>query len=65
MWMMHSTGRLHGPTERLLVADAGMISKIMIAAVEARSWLYILGARLRRTKLNFEMPTDLTHCFSG
>ena len=48
-----------------LVADAGMISKIMIAAVEARSWLYILGARLRRTKLNFEMPTDLTHCFSG
>lgn len=33
-----------------LVADAGMISKKMIAAVEARGWLYILGARLRRTK---------------
>ena len=32
-----------------LVADAGMISKKMIAAVEARGWLYILGARLRRT----------------
>ena len=33
-----------------LVADAGMVSKKMIAAVEARGWLYILGARLRRTK---------------
>ena len=33
-----------------LVADAGMISKKMVAAVEARGWLYILGARLRRTK---------------
>ena len=33
-----------------LVADAGMISKKMIAAVEARGWFYILGARLRRTK---------------
>ena len=33
-----------------LVADAGMISKKQIAAVEARGWLYILGARLRRTK---------------
>ena len=32
-----------------LVADAGMISKKMIAAVEARGWFYILGARLRRT----------------
>ena len=28
-----------------LVADAGMISKKMIAAVEARGWFYILGAR--------------------
>ena len=33
-----------------LVADAGMISKKMMAAVEARGWFYILGARLRRTK---------------
>ena len=33
-----------------LVADAGMISKKMIAAVEAHGWFYILGARLRRTK---------------
>ena len=33
-----------------LVADAGMISNKMIAAVEARGWFYILGARLRRTK---------------
>jgi len=32
-----------------LVADAGMMSKKMVAAVEARGWLYILGARLRRT----------------
>ena len=32
-----------------LVADAGMVSKKMIAAVEAHGWLYILGARLRRT----------------
>ena len=33
-----------------VVADAGMMSKKMVAAVEARGWLYILGARLRRTK---------------
>ena len=33
-----------------LVAESGMISKKMIAAVEARGWFYILGARLRRTK---------------
>ena len=33
-----------------LVADAGMISGDMIAAVEARGWQYILGARPRRTK---------------
>ena len=32
-----------------VVADAGMMSKKMVAAVEARGWLYILGARLRRT----------------
>ena len=53
-----SEGGLYGP-DRLgathesplcLVADAGMISKKQIAAVEARGWLFILGARLRRTK---------------
>ena len=33
-----------------LVADAGMISKKQVAAVEARGWEYILGARLRGTK---------------
>ena len=33
-----------------LVADAGMISNKQIAALEARGWLYILGARLRGTK---------------
>ena len=33
-----------------LVADAGMISKKQVAAVEARGWQYILGARLRGTK---------------
>ena len=46
-------GRLHrrfGVRRVCLVADAGMISKKMIAAVEARGWLYILGTRLRRTK---------------
>ena len=32
-----------------LVADAGMISKKMIAPFEARGWFYILDARLRRT----------------
>ena len=32
-----------------LVADAGMISKRQMAAVEARGWEYILGARLRGT----------------
>ena len=45
--------RLHsrfGVRRVCLVADAGMISKKMIAAVEARGWFYILGARLRRTK---------------
>ena len=41
---------LDGIARVCLVADAGMISKKMIAAVEARSWFYILGARLRRTK---------------
>ena len=33
-----------------LVADAGMISKKQVAAVEARGWEYILGARLRGTR---------------
>ncbi len=33
-----------------LVADAGMISRKQVAAVEARGWEYILGARLRGTK---------------
>lgn len=33
-----------------LVADAGMISKRQVAAVEARGWECILGARLRVTK---------------
>ena len=41
--------RRFGVRRVCLVADAGMISKKMIAAVEARGWLYILGARLRRT----------------
>lgn len=31
-----------------LVADAGMISRKQVAAVEARGWQYILGARPRR-----------------
>ena len=42
--------RRFGVRRVCLVADAGMISKKQIAAVEARGWLYILGARLRRTK---------------
>ena len=42
--------RRFGVRRVCLVADAGMISKKMIAAVEARGWLYILGARLRQTK---------------
>ena len=41
--------RRFGVRRVCLVADAGMISKKQIAAVEARGWLYILGARLRRT----------------
>ena len=32
-----------------LVADAGMISRKQVAAVEARGWEFILGARLRGT----------------
>ena len=32
------------------VADAGRLSNKMVAAIEARGWLYILGARPRRTK---------------
>ena len=41
--------RRFGVRRVCLVADAGMMSKKMVAAVEARGWLYILGARLRRT----------------
>ena len=33
-----------------LVADAGMISKRQVKAVEGRGWTYILGTRLRGTK---------------
>ena len=33
-----------------LVADRGMISKRTMAAIEARGWFYILGARPRATK---------------
>ena len=42
--------RRFGVRRVCLVADAGMISNKQIAAVEARGWLFILGARLRRTK---------------
>ena len=42
--------RRFGVRRVCLVADAGMMSKKMVTAVEARGWLYILGARLRRTK---------------
>ena len=42
--------RRFGVRRVCLVADAGMISKKQMAAVEARGWLFILGARLRRTK---------------
>ena len=42
--------RRFGVHRAVWVADAGMISNKQIAAVEARGWLYILGARLRRTK---------------
>ena len=41
--------RRFGVRRVCLVADAGMISNKQMAAVEARGWLYILGARLRRT----------------
>ena len=44
------TGQASPMRQVCLVADAGMISKKQMAAVEARGWLYILGARLRRTK---------------
>ena len=46
-------GRLEkhfGIGEVCVVADAGMISKKQIAAIEARGWRYILGARPRATK---------------
>ena len=42
--------RRFGVRRVCLVADAGMISKKMVAAVEARGWQFILGARLRQTK---------------
>ena len=49
-WVGARLQRRFGVHRVCLVADAGMVSKKMIAAVEARGWLYILGARLRRTK---------------
>ena len=42
--------RRFGVRRVCVVADAGMISKKMVAAVEARGWQFILGARLRQTK---------------
>lgn len=42
--------RRFGVRRVCVVADAGMISNKMIAALEARGWFYILGARLRHTK---------------
>ena len=42
--------RRFGVRRVCLVADAGMISKKMVAAVEARGWQFILGARLRPDK---------------
>ena len=42
-----------------LVADRGMISKRTMAAVEARGWFYILGARPRATReVREEVLTD-------
>jgi len=42
-----------------LVADRGMISKATMAAIEARGWQYILGARPRATKeVREEVLTD-------
>ena len=43
-------GKHFGIGEVCVVADAGMISKKQIAAIEARGWRYILGARPRATK---------------
>ena len=48
-WVAGRLQRRFGVRRVCLVADAGMMSKKMVAAVEARGWLYILGARLRRT----------------
>ena len=42
--------RRFGGRRVCLVADAGRLSNKMVAAVEARGWLCILGARRRRTK---------------
>ena len=49
-WVAGRLQRRFGVRRVCLVADAGMISKKMIAAVEARGWQFILGARLRQTK---------------
>ena len=49
-WVAGRLQRRFGVRRVCLVADAGMMSKKMVTAVEARGWLYILGARLRRTK---------------
>ena len=48
-WVAGRLQRRFGVRRVCLVADAGMMSKKMVAAVEARGWLFILGARLRRT----------------
>ena len=42
--------RRFGVRRVCLVADTGRLSNKMVAALEARGWLYILGARRRRTK---------------
>ena len=41
-----------------IVADRGMISAETIAELEARDWLYILGARERSDKLVRELVLD-------
>ena len=43
-------GHRFGIRSVCLVADRGMISKRTMAAIEARGWQYILGARARATK---------------
>ena len=49
-WVAQRLQRRFAVRSVCLVADAGMISKAAIAAVETRGWKYILGARPRRTK---------------